>query len=279
VSALAELFPTGDYRFHLTLRRGEPRKFFRQQDLAGRMLAERRRWLAEEPTRYAALTPEAEPILAEFEELSAAWVDPEARPPPAATTPKATEDGRTASDSLRALGGTFEPDILFLSADAAGAFRLRGGVVCFPTGWALAGKLGETLDTIHGVVPGLNSALGSPIQQFLERLKPGPAYLRDNWGLAATDELNLHPARQIAPPQSPSSLDRLWLRVEHQALITLPRSRGIVFGIRIVLHRLDAVARDPAAAEGLRHALKTMPAELAVYKRLEQARHQAVALI
>jgi len=33
-----ELFPDGDYRFHLTLKRGEPREFFRAQDATGRLL-------------------------------------------------------------------------------------------------------------------------------------------------------------------------------------------------------------------------------------------------
>src|SRR6185295_11123743 len=112
---------------------------------------------------------------------------------------------------------------------------------------------------IHGVVPGLNSALASPIHQFLQRLKPGVAFHRDNWGLAATDELNLHPARALPPPAPPVSLDRLWLRVEHQALVALPRTGGVVFGIRIALHRLDEVARDSGARAGLKRALASMP--------------------
>ena len=41
MSDLAELFPDGDYRFHLTLRRGEPREFFRASDFSGRVRAER----------------------------------------------------------------------------------------------------------------------------------------------------------------------------------------------------------------------------------------------
>ena len=36
--------------------------------------------------------------------------------------------------------------------------------------------------------------------------------------------------------------------VTKQALVALPRTGGVVLGIRIALHRLDAVARDPAAA-------------------------------
>ena len=53
----------------------------------------------------------------------------------------------------------------------------------------------------------------------------------------------------------------------------------MVFGIRIALHRLDDVVRDPVAAAGLRLALITMPAEMAAYKRVEAIRSQLVALI
>ena len=261
MTPLADLFPDGDYRFHLTLRRGEPREFFGRHDLAGRILAERARWLAAEPARYAALLPEGELLLTELSELGE------------------KEWGLPPVTSVQELGARLEPDVLLLSRDATGAFQLRGGALCFPTGWALEEKLGHTLDFIHGVVPGLNTALASPIQQFLAQLKPGIAFQRDNWGLVATDELNLHPARRLPPPAPPVALDRLWLRVEHQALVALPRTGGVLFGIRIALHRLDQVAKDPAASAGLRRALISMPADVAAYKRLDQVRDAIVSLL
>jgi hypothetical protein len=261
VSALAELFPSGDFRFHLTLRRQEPEGFFRPHDPSGEVIAERRRWLAAEPGRYAALLPDGIPVFEEFSALAAEWAPP--------------VPGIPGWDAIHHAGARWEPDILFLRADAAGQFRLQGGALCFPTGWALEEKLGHTLDFIHGPVPGLNAAIGGPIQQFLGRMKPGGAFFRDNWGIAASDELNLHPARRLAAPTLPVDMERLWLRVEHQVLLALPQSGGIVFGIRIARHRLDAVARDPAAA-GLRQALETMPAAVAAYKRLEAIRAELI---
>lgn len=279
MSALADLFPEGDYRFHLTLRKVEPGDYFRTGDVTGRTLAERRHWLAADPTRYAAMSPEAESLLAEFEGLCEAWGLLQRRSSRSSHKTGAMIGEADSVGAVRALGEALEPDILFLSSDAAGAFRLNGGVLCFPTGWALRDKLGQTLDEIHGVVPGLNAAIGSSIKQFLSRLKPGVAYLRDNWGLAATAELNLHPSLGRPAPQPPVALDRLWLRVEHQALLALPQTGGIVFGIRIGLHRLDEVVRDAHAVAGLRRALETMPADLAAYKRMESTRQQLLALI
>jgi hypothetical protein len=147
--------------------------------------------------------------------------------------------------------------------------------------------LGHTLGFIHDVVPGLNPALGAPIDQFLARLRPGMAFLRDNWGLSATDELNLHPARRAELPALPRpgepthalSLAKIWLRVEHQALVALPESGGVLFGIRVAVHRLDEVTQDRRVAAGLARALRTMPAELASYKRIDGVRQALLTKI
>lgn len=254
--ALADLFPDGDFRLHLTLRRGEPQPFFTPAPGSGAVLNERARWVQQDPARYVALTSAGVPLADEFTRMCRTW-------------------GMSPGSTVEHWAGAFDCDILLLSRDAVGEFRLQGGALVFPTGWALEEKMGLTLDEIHGVVPGLNPALGSPIRQFLARLKPGLAYHRDNWGLAATDELNLHPARRVSAPNVPVRLEKLWLRVEHQALVALPVSGGIVFGIRIALHRLDVLA-GTAAAHGLARALATMPEELAVYKRLDRIRAAVV---
>lgn len=270
IPPLSELFPDGNYEFHLTLRRAEPGDFLRPLDPTGAVIRERARWLGESPARYAGLQNEGREVVEEFWAAAGQWLG--------AQVPRGGAGAREGNDEAVEIGRAFEPDILLLAPDERGLFRLRGGALCFPTGWALEEKLGHTLEFIHGVVPGLNAALGGPIQQFLTRLKPGIAYLRHNWGISSTQELNQHPARRIPPPVAPAKLDELWLRVEHQALVALPRSRGIVFGIRITSHRLDEVKAGPAAA-GLRRALETMPAALAGYKRLEAVRAEVIRLL
>lgn len=265
---LAELLPDEDFRLHLTLRRGRPEDFFRPLDPTGAVRRERARWLAEDPDRYARVLPAGEALIREFAEqwpaAKAAWPEPAAEP-------------KLRADLWR-LGTGCEADLLFLAPDAAGDFRLAAGVLCFPTGWALEEKIGETIDFIHAPVPGLNAALGSPIRSFLGKMRPGLAFLRDNWGIAATEELNLHPARQLPAPARPVGLDRLWLRVEHQMLAALPSGAGIVFAIRIANYRLDDVVRG-GGGPGLKRALATMPADLAAYKRLESVRAELLYLL
>jgi len=256
VSTLAALFPDENYRFHLGLQRGEPAEFFAHQDQSGRVLKERRQWLLRDGERYARVLPGHEGLVAETVELAKSW----------------DVIALSGSRTLVELGGLLEPDILLLAPDASGEHRLVGGVLCFPTSWALEEKLGQNMAFIHGPVPGLNNAMGPQIGQFLSRLKPGAAYFRQNWGLAAVDELNLHPALHRPRPALPLDPARLWLRVEHQALLALPSGRGLIFGIRIELVPIETVMRDPAARAGLRRALETMPAPLAEYKGIATIR-------
>lgn len=257
---LTELFPTEDHRFHLTLRRGEPAAFFCDRDASGSERAERRRWVAQDPERYTALESAGEPLCDELRELAPSW-------------------GLASFADVCELAGTCEPDVVLLSREADGRFRLRGGALVFPSGWDLREKLGRTVGEIHDIVPGLNDALGVSIDKFLARIAPGPAFHRVNWGLIAHAELNAHPARGLPVPTPPVALDRLWLRVEHQALLALPRTGGLVFGIRVVLHRLDAAVRESGVAPGLARALATLPTALAAYKRIDGISRQLADLL
>ena len=74
-------------------------------------------------------------------------------------------------------------------------------------------------------------------------------------------------------------VDQIWFRVEHQALVALPRRGGILFGIRISMHRLSELKADPIAAQRLARALSTMPEPVSRYKGLEAARAHIIRLL
>jgi hypothetical protein len=250
VNALAELFPDEEHRFRLALRRGDAAAFFARTAAAPHLLAERNHWLDTDPGRHAALRPEGESLRAAFAALA----------------------GEPADATVTDLGRWLEPDFLLLAPDPSGEHVLLGGALCFPTGWALTAQLGRPLEAIHGVVPGLNAALAGAIRRFMAGLRPGDAFLRANWGLAATAELNLHPELgrpRLAPPFDPA---RVWLRVEHQLLAGLTAEGGLLFGIRVECHPLEEAVGDPAVRTGLGRALQSMSAAVAAYKGIEPVR-------
>lgn len=264
---LEGLFPDDDYRFQMRFERGEPATFFDRSARSETVLAERRRWLRSDPKTYAAILPPGEAMQDEAVELAREW---NGFAPPEMTT---------AWQKCLALGEFWEPDYLLLKSDADGAIRLYGGCLCAPSSWRLKDKLGQPIEFIHGPVPGLNAHIGAAIHKFLAALKPGAASLRHNWGLSRSPELNQHPDRALPPLDATVSAEEVWLRVEHQALVALPKSGGILFGIRVVNHSLNEVKTGPLAAARLCRALETMPEEMARYKNLAAARGRILKLL
>jgi hypothetical protein len=235
------------------LRAGDARVFFSATGNRAELLAERGRWLDEDPEEYAAASSEGLALVEEAAVLAAEW-------------------GMPAAADVIALGRVYEPDFVLLQASEGGGFRVVAGAVCFPTAWALRDKLGRSLAETHGPVPGLNAAIGARIDMALSRLAPGAAWERENWGLARDAERNHHPTRPRQRLDETITPQEVWLRVERQCLVKLPRTGGVLFGIRLVLLPFAQVLAEPAAADGLRRALASMPREVAAYKGLAQAR-------
>jgi hypothetical protein len=235
------------------LRAGDARVFFAATEDGVELLAERGHWLNEEPEKYVAALPEGLALVEEAAELAAVW-------------------GMPAVADVGALGRAWEPDFVLLRAGEEGGFRVVAGAVCFPTAWALREKLGHSLAETHGPVPGLNAAIGARIDMALARLAPGAAWERENWGLTRDAERNHHPMRPHRRLDETIAPGEVWLRVERQCLMKLPRTGGVLFGIRLVIMPFAQALAEPAAAEGLRRALGSMPDEVAEYKGLAQAR-------
>ncbi len=266
--SLAGLFPDADYRLQMRFQRGTVAEFFNPWREPADVLEQRRHWLREEPAVYSALVPEGESLLEEWIECSPEWGF---NPP----MPRHAD----ARDTLRSIGEALEPDFLLLKPDDAGDMKLIGGCVCFPSSWSLEEKMGRPLDFIHSVVPGLNEQLGKPIAQFLRRMTPDIAWLRANWGLSRSPDLNQHPRRALPRFDATVKPDEVWLRVEHQALVALPTTGGVLFGIRVIIHSLAEVKQDSAAARGLHRALQTMPEAMAAYKGIAPARNALLQML
>jgi dimethylamine monooxygenase subunit A len=264
-SELARLFSGDSFRFQMGLRRSANSRFFVNAASDNRLLDERRRWLESCPNDCAAMLPEAASLLDEaggFAKANGVDFDSNEDLPPL--------------EKCIHLGKSWEPDFLLLNSDG-NEFRLAGGCVCFPSFWVLAEKIGYGVEVIHGGAPTLNATIGAQIQVFLQRLKPGEVWERSNWGLAATDDLNCHPNRHLPRLQAGVKLRDVWLRIEDQGFVILPETKGLLFGIRVSVHRVGDLAGQPEFRDGLRRFLETMPLEVGCYKRIESARDTIVA--
>jgi hypothetical protein len=257
------------------LRRCAPEAFFAPWHPDGALLAERQRWIQTAPGHHLLAAGAAQPALTELATLAAAWTGHHPSPPP-------IQPPRTPLALTAHLGAMLEPDFVLLSRDPATAptaapapARMSAACVCFPSSWAPEHKLGQTLAEIHSPVPDLNAQLGPALDAWLHRLRPGTAWIRANWGLSASPENNQHPVRglpRLRPPLDPGAT---WLRIEHQALLALPDSNAILFGIRLEHRPLVSVRSDPGLAARLAGALRSMPPAMAAYKGIDSIRTAA----
>lgn len=277
---LEHLLRDEDYGFRLRFAKTEPAAFFGPWTDSESALPERQRWLTQAPRHHAPYLPEAAPLVEELAELTPHWLGlvpplPTANPnhpaPPPSTPPP---DARRWIE----LASAFEPDLVLLERTSRGP-RMVAGAVCLPSSWCPEEKIGQPLHAIHQPVPNLNHDLGDSIDAFLLRLRPGTAWLRANWGLTASPELNQHPSRGLPRLSAHSRLEGTWLRLEHQALAALPRTQGWVFGIRVEQLPLSTLIRSRPVAEALGRALNSMPEPMARYKGIADARAELASQI
>lgn len=149
-------------------------------------------------------------------------------------------------------------------------YHLVGASVCFPTRWSLADKIGKPLNTIHAPVPGYEEQLATTMDKFFDRLKVDKPVWRLNWSLM-DDPTLFQPSghgrtggNAAITPENAG--DRLWLRMERQTLRRLPRTRDILFTIRVYVKPLAQLAPDRAAQ--LAAALRALPQPVQRYKSL-----------
>ncbi len=301
---LARLLGGESYRFQFGVRRGQPDWWRGQLDVPdSETLAERTRWLDDPAARADCVTWEgaAAPALAETTEwlgLAPGEITPDAAGAAALgrrwepdwvllRRPRKTErmeDGGWQEADISAararMKASINPEPELPSPRPLpssilrppGSPRLVAGCVCFPSHWAVTEKLGLTVPEIHGVVPTLNADLGARIATFLDRLAPGAVFERENWGLAAAPDRNQHPRRGLPRLQADTPPNRVWLRLEHQAFVALPRAEAILFIIGVRVAPLAEALADPALRGAFGRQLAAMPDEIAAYKGLAALR-------
>jgi hypothetical protein len=250
----ARLFRGDRYRFEFGIRPAET-EWFQLELVDNPILRERRQAVALHPDRHLPWSPEADPVLEEMVGLFGGALGVAGR-----------LQGRELAQEL---AGRWEPDFVLMRRTGS-TFRMVGACVCDPSWWDPGAKLGKPIEEIHAPVPTLNTTLGDRIRTFLERLPAGTTLVRENWGLAAVPDRNLHPALDRPRLGPDSRAATTWLRVEHQAFRALPANGGVAFLIWLTVHPLSEVVRDPALARAVRDHLNSMPPEVSRYKGLDE---------
>ncbi len=223
-------------------------------ELAQPELALRRRLWQEGRAQVFAQLPTAAPAAAEAATVVHGWL---AEHHPASLTN--WDEG--IEEPLARAGLAIQDDLCLMEHDDEGGWRLTAALVCFPTYWRLADKIGHTQGVVHGPVPYYAADLEAKVERFFDRLRPGRIVGRRNWGFSASAYLYSPDINElgVANYDDPSAL---WLRSERQTLRRLPETGAILFTIRVQQAPAYALIDRPDLVGRLRRALEGWPPDL-----------------
>jgi hypothetical protein len=270
-------YTPGPYRMAMDLVSTPVEAWFEIDDRYPAEMAERRRLLATGHDAVFAALPESDAARAEAlamitDHLTTAHPDWFTRD---VATLRNRLTGETwsgaAIDPLELAGRMVQEDLCIIRPAEDGPVFIAA-VLCFPSRWRLADKIGRPLAAVHGPVPLYADRLSRPVDRFFRHLKPGRIVERLNWSLL-DDPALFQPGGKWRDTGddaiTPGNVaDRVFLRVERQTLRALPASGTVLFGIRVHVYPLTRVIRSATDAASLAEAVRALPPEIQHYKSL-----------
>jgi hypothetical protein len=174
-----------------------------------------------------------------------------------------------AYDPLEVAGRLVQEDLCLIQPGADGPL-LTAAVLCFPSRWRLAEKIGKPLAAVHTPVPFYAERLSRPVDRFIQHVKVGHITARLNWSVL-DDPALFQPAGKWrqgvnGAVTAANAGETLFLRVERQTLRRLPRTGAVLFGIRVHVYPLAAAIRTAADAARLAEAVRALPEQTLHYK-------------
>ncbi|MCC1482309.1 heme-dependent oxidative N-demethylase family protein [Roseibaca sp. Y0-43] len=217
-------------------------------DAYAAQMAERARLLADRPAEVTACLAEAEDAAAEL--LATVLGDLPALgftcDGPRITCPDGRRVDLSALPPLHALGLLVQEDFCILQKrDGADEHVLTGAVLCFPSSWTLAQKLGRPLLRIHAPVESYDSQMGARVQRMFDAIRPEQPLWRANL-LRYTNAALYQPRQEYAPKDKRDDGD--FIRSERQCLLRLAQSRAVVFSIHTAQVRRADLTKAQAQA-------------------------------
>ena len=217
-------------------------------------IALKKKLLATRRDEVSALRPGGEDVAQEAAMLVSQWAG--------------VELSGTGIDALAEASLLVADDLAVLqpvkSQDGVEQLLLNAAVVCCPSRWLLAEKMGQNMLEVHAPVAKYAEHVGHAVDTYFQRLTVEKPVWRSNWIIQD------HPALfqpQIPPAQLVKTPDELWIRMERQTLRRLPTTNGILFTIRGYQQPLpEYLSRSKKIAQDIRTMLERLPDDVAQYK-------------
>lgn len=143
--------------------------------------------------------------------------------------PDGVEVALDLGDPLATLGQLVQEDLCILQKQGD-EHVLTAAVLCFPSSWTLAQKLGKPLLAIHMPVDSYDDNIGKRVQRLFDGVRAGRPLWRFNILWYDTCELHF-PRPEYDTRAYVGREDASFLRSEKQAILRLPETGAAVFSI------------------------------------------------
>lgn len=167
-------------------------------------------------------------------------------------TPQAQQSGQELAAMLgiqgaltQAAADAHEDMCLLTRSESDEQYRLIGAAVAWPTDWEPAAKIGLPLRALHAPIAGYEEQLASPVDHFMDKLKPGAIFGRCNWFIAPTGAMRWvqgeSAGEDFAHVTPENAGETLFVRSERQTLRRLPQTGAILFTIGVYVEPLGGL--------------------------------------
>lgn len=123
---------------------------------------------------------------------------------------------------------------------------LTAAILCFPSNWTLAEKIGRGMARIHLPVEHYDEGIARRVQRMLDLLRPEAPLMRANLLVYSTGGL-FNPRHEF-DRHRPEIGETRRIRVERQVLLRLPRTGAILFSIHTFMVAPEALTTEQRAA-------------------------------
>jgi dimethylamine monooxygenase subunit A len=174
-------------------------------------------------------------------------------------------------------------DDLIIMEQVDGHWTNTACCLCSPTFFSAGFAASKSLTALHKAVPDGDFGLAARIGRVFTNLADGVILERHNWTLQWSDARFTPDATAMRKgaedADTRAARDQLFLRVERQTIRRLPKSRAILFTIRIRLSPLVRLLEDTLHCAAFARAWQDAPQIVRDYKRWSVLERHVAALL
>jgi hypothetical protein len=186
-------------------------------------------------------------------------------------------------EPLEILGGFLEEDFV-LFTNESGKDIIIAASNAYTSSGRIVSCVGRDMHYAHDPVPGLNMQLAARIDRVIRNIQLDRPVVRFNWFITPissrlfpeiSHQANVAAARdagQILAGDFARSGEVLWLRVERQTFVRLPRTGALAFGIHTSSDPLSKIAEDRESLIAIHQLLGEYSRERLIYAGMLETR-------